>query len=174
MKSIGQLLKISILAAIIAIGSIGVAQAFNPQPDPPGSVAVGITTSQTARISVANVSNHLRFPPDPCTPPDPCHVRLSFFDSQGNTLRVMEDTVRPGQVISMDLCGIELELPDTKRLQIYALVEYLVEYLVEADSTLRKVKDNASIKSGLELFDSRTGVSTLALPVVGIYKPAEF
>lgn len=164
MKSIGQLLKISILAAIIAIGSIGVAQAFNPQPESPGSVAVGITTSQTARISVANVSNHL------CHPPDPCHVRLSFFDSQGNTLRVMEDTVRPGQVISMDLRGIELELLDTKRLQIYAIVEYLVE----GDSTRRKVNDNASIKSGLELFDSRTGVSSLALPVVGIYKPAEF
>lgn len=167
MKNIRQLLKISIVTAIIVIGSIGVAQAFNPQPEPPGSVAVGITNGQTARISVANVSEHI----GDIFPPDPCHVKISFFDSQGNTLRVMEDVeILPGQVISMDLKGNELRLSDTERLQIYAIVEYRLE----AKGTRQKVKNNISIKSGLELFDSRTGVSTLVLPVAGTYKPAEF
>ncbi len=149
MKTIRQLLKISILVTVIVLVSVGTSQAFNPQPEPPGSVAVGITTSQTAWLSVV-------LPPDPFHPPDPCRVRLSLFDAEGNVLRVMEDTVRPGQVISLGLSGAELGLRAGERMQIYAQVE--------ACGPL-KGKRRVKIKAGLELFDNETGMTIVVVPV---------
>ena len=88
----------TLLAGAAATGSSSRAQAFNPQPEPPGRWGLfGIVAEQTARVSVVNTS------PDPGGhAPGSCRVSLAFVDSEGIVLKETRLTLRPGQATSLD------------------------------------------------------------------------
>src|SRR3954470_19347589 len=85
-------------AAIAAIGLLllgtGAAQAFNPQPEPPGFGMFGVTEIQQAHLHIAlpaiqksrgDVS------------PGPCRVEASFVNDKGETVMTETHTISPGQ-----------------------------------------------------------------------------
>ena len=92
MKNSGRKLKIVALVVIVAIATAGIvmrvrAQIDIPPPEPDKRIALfgmtGITRTQTARISVANLASA----PDSGVPPDPCRVVMAFVDANGDVLR---------------------------------------------------------------------------------------
>ena len=100
-----------ILTALAAFGLFRflpqTAQAFNPQPDPPGFGMVGITLGQSIRVNVVNTAA-----PDPNIPPDPVRVVVNFRNADGELFRNAEGQVirrvvllNAGQSTSLDLNG---------------------------------------------------------------------
>ena len=75
----------STLAAVgVAVLTVTMVKAFNPQPDPPGHYfgLVGIVEGQTLQVNVSNVA----FGGDPRFPPGPCRGTLALFDVMGNVV----------------------------------------------------------------------------------------
>lgn len=150
---------------IALLGALAIAAAptaaFNPQPDPPGSVMVGVVASQTARLSVANVPVH----PHQRTlfPPGSCDVRLAFYDAAGDVLTILDGTSIPvGEAIHFDFEASRWLSNPGERLQIRAEVVLIGE---PADL----VRCDGSVKPALEIFHERSGVTTLVLPVEATY-----
>jgi hypothetical protein len=91
MKKLSTKSKLVALAATVAMATAGVALRVRAQVDAaPTEVRrpalfgiLGITRTQTARISVANISSA----GDPFYPPDPCRVVMYFVDAGGDMLR---------------------------------------------------------------------------------------
>ena len=90
------------------------APAFNPQPEPPGSLPVGLTFDQTARVQVANAVDLLGAlfsgTPDDSVERLACAVELSLVASDGETLLVVEALVAPGHTEGVELSGRKLGL----------------------------------------------------------------
>jgi len=106
--------KLSIAIALIAIASAATVWEVrrvkaNPPPDPERAFGmVGITSGQTMRLNVVNLSP----PPDPDAPPGPCRVLLSFRDSNGQPFNDSNGQVfgqvaelQAGQSAFLDLNG---------------------------------------------------------------------
>jgi len=81
------------------------AQASRATPSPVQFALTGITSDQTARLTVSAVT-------DRAYPPGPCRVTLSFVDQQGHALlnsdgRVLESqvTLQPGESAFLDIGG---------------------------------------------------------------------
>jgi hypothetical protein len=94
----------------------------------------GLTTGQTMRVNVVNLSP----PPDPEAPPGPCHVVLSFLDPGGqpfkdSTGQVIQSDVQlqAGESAFLDLNGDAVVPPSTngapQRLQLRPVVNVLQE-----------------------------------------------
>jgi hypothetical protein len=85
-----------VLAALISTGAVWQMRRVqaNPLPtaveDQTSFGTIGIALGQTMRVSVANTLT----PPDPNTPPDPCHVLITFRDLGGELVHN-----RAGQII---------------------------------------------------------------------------
>lgn len=137
MKNKQKLIMLTVTFIIAGLVVFGIfrylpqrAEAFNPQPDPPGFGMVGITLGQTLRISVVNtapISTEVE------TPPDPCRAVMTFRNADGNLLlnengqpvrRVV--LLRAGQSTSLELNadnfrreadGLRLELHPDVRIQ---------------------------------------------------------
>lgn len=111
-----------------ALAASAPAQAFNPQPDPPGRWALmGMVSDQTARLSV------LAVPVAHGVPPDPCTVTFNFLDRYGNKLAETTTVVLvPGQMQFVDLRGADLRLPNrTDRMQFRTEVHVLKNRLAD-------------------------------------------
>jgi len=110
-------------ALTLALAAASPAQAFNPQPDPPGRWAMmGMVSDQTARLSV------LALPvARGGTRPPSCTVTLNFLDNDGNKLAEAATLVLvPGKASFVDLKGSALRLPSrTDRAQFRADVSVL-------------------------------------------------
>src|ERR1043165_1014791 len=117
----------TILTAFAAFGVLRYlpqrAEAFNPQPDPPGFGMVGITLGQTLRISIVNTAPA---PTEVETPPDPCRAVMTFRDAEGNPLlnangqpvrRVV--LLRGGQAASLDLNADNFRRSEGLRLEVH-------------------------------------------------------
>jgi hypothetical protein len=152
--------------------SASAASAFNPQPEPPGSVAFGIAESQVAEIALVHVSHPPDpvIPPDPIFPPDPvfpagiCAVAMTFSAADGTVVAESRGELEPGRILGFRVAGAELGLRVGSRLKLRATVEFLGD----AEERLRC---NATVKAGVEVYDARTGVASLLLPVPTTYLP---
>ncbi len=100
-------MKIKTLAAGLAAGAVvfgamsGIANAFNPQPDPPGFGIVSINPDQTIRLNVVcweHVVNGI--------PPGPCHGDLMFHDMAGNIVAMQTVKLAPGQAAFLDFTPV--------------------------------------------------------------------
>ena len=100
-----------ILTALAAFGLFRflpqTAQAFNPQPDPPGFGMIGITLGQSIRVNVVNTAA-----PGSSIPPDPVRVVVNFRNADGELIRNAEGQVirrvvllNAGQSTALDLNG---------------------------------------------------------------------
>jgi hypothetical protein len=134
MKNSGRKLKIVALVAIIAIATAGIvirvrAQVDQAPPEPDKRIALfgmtGITRTQTARISVANLTS----PPDPEIPPDPCRVVMAFVDAAGNVLRNSdgqpvrrEVMLEAGRAAFLQINGSEFISSDGVRINLRPIV----------------------------------------------------
>jgi hypothetical protein len=148
------------LLCVLAVSAAPTA-AFNPQPDPPGSVMVGVVAWQTARLSVVNVPVH----PHQRTlfPPGPCVVRLAIYDAAGDVLAILDGTSVPvGEAIHLDFEASRWLSRPGERLQIRAEV-----VLVGEPADL--VRCDGSVKPALEIFQDRSGVTALVLPIEATY-----
>jgi hypothetical protein len=87
----------AVVSALVGL-TLGSAQAFNPQPEPPGFGMFGITEIQQAHLHVALPAvQRLRGQ----HPPDPCRVELSFVNEAGMAVWVEMHTIMPGQTVNM-------------------------------------------------------------------------
>ena len=87
----------AVVSLLVLIGA-GSAQAFNPQPDPPGFGMFGITEVQRAHLHVALPAVQKS---RAALPSDPCRVELSFVDEAGMTVATDMHTIMPGQTATM-------------------------------------------------------------------------
>lgn len=152
--------RIFLLALAIVTGLFAFQQvhAFNPVPEPPQSVPIGIDESQTAVVNVGH-------PPDPFHPPEPAiRVQLGLYDASGILLRTLRTRVSPGQVVSMEITGRELGLRPGERLTIYGVVQCL-------GNSASKVRCAQSIKPSVELFDNDTRRTSIVVPIVPAIVP---
>ena len=160
MKSIKKLIFVSVLGAFFCISIVGVSQAFNPQPDPPGSLPLGITGNQTARLSVAYPHSSL------FVPPVEIGITMSFIDADGNTLVSQGATLLPGLTVHLDLPGTDLLLGVSDREQIRARVDCL------GDMGARLIC-NGNTRASLEIFNTGSGRTTLVVPVATTFLPPD-
>ena len=112
----------ALAALALALTASAPAQAFNPQPDPPGRWAMmGLVSDQTARLSV------LALPAAAGTRPVACTVTLNFLDADGNKLAEATTlVVLPGKAQFVDLKGSLLRLASrSERAQFRADVAVL-------------------------------------------------
>ncbi len=87
----------AVVSALVGL-TLGSAQAFNPQPEPPGFGMFGITEIQQAHLHVALPAvQRLRGQ----HPPDPCRVELSFVNEAGMAVWVEMHTIMPGDTVNM-------------------------------------------------------------------------
>ena len=117
-----NLLNSSLAALTLALAAATPAQAFNPQPDPPGRWAMlGMVAEQTARLSV------LALPSARDARVASCTVTLNFLDGDGNKLAEATTLVLlPGKAQFVDLKGSGLRLANrSDRAQFRANVEVL-------------------------------------------------
>jgi hypothetical protein len=133
------------------------AQAFNPQPDPPGFGAVSITVDQVAQLNVTNtyVSDlTLVDEPDlfPGYPPGPSRVELLFLDGRGGIITRSLFTVAPGQTVSLPLAGARLT--SGKNRALIRAVVHVLDYAVVPQTGA--VLPDPFIAT-LEVYDSQTG-----------------
>jgi hypothetical protein len=111
MKNIGQSLKISILVAIIVIGSIGVAQAASV-PEPPSPVIVPVAATNGVEVEVpyavtdANWWTGLAIKNlDASSITDT--IKIDFFDQEGVLMRkVVIDPLEPREIYSQTASNI--------------------------------------------------------------------
>lgn len=97
--------KILLLALVSGLLAAQPVRAFNPQPDPPGFGLIGLTTNETLRLNVSNITS--AGPRE--LPPGPCRVELTFVDSTGaELLPAVQTTLAPGESTSVDLNGADL------------------------------------------------------------------
>jgi len=83
----------SIAAVALLLLATGAAQAFNPQPDPPGFGMFGIMDFQRAHLHISLPAMKTRGD----VPPGPCRVEASFVDETGKTVMAETHTISPGQ-----------------------------------------------------------------------------
>ena len=155
-----RLFFVSVLAAIFCVAGSGISQAFNPQPDPPGSVTVGITFNQTARLSVTFPRSSL------FVPQTEIGITMRFIDAAGNLLRSQGAILTPGVTVFSDLLGGDLLLIEGQREQIRAEVDCL------GDIGTRLLCDG-SVKASLEIFNNGSRRTTIQVPVTTTFLPPE-
>lgn len=149
-----------ILLALMTVTGLFTLQqvhAFNPVPEPPQSVPIGIDEFQTAVINVG-------VPPDPLRLPEPIRVQLALYDAAGNLLRTLRTRVSPGQVVSMEVERRNLRLRQGGRLTIYGIVQCL-------GNAASKVSCAQSIKPSMELFDNDTRRTSIVVPMIPAIVP---
>ena len=141
------------LGFLVGLGT-SPAQAFNPQPDPPGFGVVSITGDQVAQLNVTNTyaSDRSLVNEAALDPPEPSRVELLFLDAGGGMITRSTFTVAPGQTVSLPLAGARLT-SGRNRAQIRAVVNIL-DYAV--DHQTGAVLSDPFIAT-LELYDSQTG-----------------
>jgi hypothetical protein len=82
--------------AFIAFLGLGTAQAFNPQPDPPGQWRFGIVSVGEGQVIRLNIANLGKYAP-------PCKVSLGFVDAEGGELvPAVLKAVPPGGSLSVE------------------------------------------------------------------------
>ena len=81
--------------------TMGSANAFNPQPDPPGFGIVSINLDQTIRLYVVCWEHVVDG-----VPPGPCHGDLMFHDMAGNIVAMQAVKLGPGQAAFLDFTPV--------------------------------------------------------------------
>src|SRR5438045_3586824 len=92
---VGPLVRVASIAAtaVLLLGA-GAAQAFNPQPEPPGFGMFGVTDFQQAHLHIALPAIQKNRGD---VSPGPCRVEASFVNDKGETVMSETHTIWPGQ-----------------------------------------------------------------------------
>lgn len=137
MKRLSTKSKLIVLIALVAVALVGVRIRVRAQVDvAPTEVRrpalfgiMGITRTQTVRISVANISSA----GDPFYPPDPCRVVIYFVDAGGDMLRNSdgqpirrEVMLEAGHSAFLQINGSDFIARDETRLNFRPVVRVLV------------------------------------------------
>ncbi len=133
------------------------ALAFNPQPEPPGSVAIGLLSSQIARITVVNATDRVSGIV-PCV----CPVVLTLLDENGTVLGSEQIDVDPGAIGS---ATFDLRLRRGENLLVRGLVEF-------PGPEGERLVCNGATRSGLEIVNSEDGATKVTVPIVTSFLPA--
>jgi len=139
------------------------AQAFNPQPEPPGA-QVGLVDTQTARVNVFYGGPDTR----------PCFLEFRVYDAAGRMLESDILPVEPGQAIHYDY-SLPIGTLGTTPTPIGAASRTQLRFVVLRprgiiDPEMRPVcRARNRIVTTLEVFDNATGATTLRLNGASIY-----
>jgi len=153
-----NLVLTTVAALSLLIFSASESSALNPQTDPPGSVAVGATTGQFARVSLVNNTDRV-LGINPCV----CPATLLLVDVDGETLSETAIEARPGAIESIDV-----SVPVRKRGSV--LVRAYVEFTGEEGPRLAC---NIATRSSLALVDEETGKTDLVVPIATSFAASE-
>ncbi len=145
---------------VAGLAATAPAAAFNPQPEPPGSMPLGIVETQIAQISVL----HAPGSEVSGVEPSPFLVALGFYDGFGTLVASQELRVEARQAASIRLSGRDLGLRGNVRQTIYGVVECL-------GNGAQKVRCARSLNASMELFDEETGVTQVVVPLVAAIVP---
>ena len=101
MSKVNSMSRVALVVGMcVLVLSAGNAQAFNPQPDPPGQWRFGLVKfadGLVARLAVAHLGG-------PDTARAKCGVSVSFVDDQGNELLpAVQKVIAPGGALVVDL-----------------------------------------------------------------------
>jgi hypothetical protein len=121
---------------------------------------IGISTGQIARLNVLNPGV-----PAPAATASLCPVQLSFVDSGGNVLKLMEFLVIPGQSQSLDLnhdteggttnAGVRFELRAIIRIPPPSTTT--TSFTTTTTPTMAPLIPASCVVPSLEIFDGTTG-----------------
>src|SRR5581483_3149417 len=86
-------------AALVAVASMTLVRAFNPQPDPPADAysLIGLLRQQTIEVTVSNYGI-----PGVGIPPGPCRGAMTLLDAQGNVVSTRDFSLRFGESASLN------------------------------------------------------------------------
>ena len=139
------------------------AQAFNPQPEPPGA-QVGLVDTQTARVNVFYGGPDTR----------PCFLEFRVYDAAGIIVDSDILSVEPGQAIHYDY-SLPIGTLGTTPTPIGAASRTQLRFVVLIprgiiNPDLRPAcRARNRIVATLEVFDNATGATTLRLNGASIY-----
>ncbi|MGH9379091.1 MAG: hypothetical protein ACRD2Z_00520 [Thermoanaerobaculia bacterium] len=154
--------RLSLTLAGLALALAAPALAFNPQPEPPGSVAVGVTEGQTVQAHVSRTG-----PPPDDDAPALCDFTVSFFDAAGETLFATAGRVASGQTFSVELPPVGGLLAPGERLVLRAMVHFTSQSRQEREACA------AATRSVLELFDTETGRASVVMGIQPCITPPD-
>jgi len=137
---------------LLVLGLTTSAQAFNPQPDPPGFGMIGIVRGQTARLNVV-IDN-----PNTIDNPN-ILVALSFVDDMGIVLVESRVHLTPGRAQHLDYSSA---IGTLLRKQIRAIVRFIDSPDLRDNPNARK--GGPHILGTVEVFDTESGRTAFILP----------
>jgi hypothetical protein len=127
------------------------AMAFNPQPEPPGFGAIGIVSSQTARLNVFFAPQPSDFPPGPCTG----MIQLRFYDAAGNVVAQRSARLAQGAEESLEFAVSARDVAPTTRTQIRADISWV---------TYPPGPCRQELFGNVEVYSNETGATQFVLP----------
>ena len=153
------------LAGFFAFAAQSMAQnatVFEPMAMVPPAVTtgmVGLTTNQTARLSVLNL-NSTSTTTATLTPPINCTVELQFFDAQNKSLKqAVVPNFAPQTATTLDLKRSEITTQTANRAEIRGQINVNPSSTPVANPT---VPGYCTVFTTLQIFDETTG-STVVL-----------
>lgn len=150
-----------VASAFAAIWTTTRVSAFNPQPDPPAFAYIGISFSQTARLSVVT---------DRDVQPGPCrNIELQFVDVGGHTLAQTIQPLRAGNALFLDLNRNEIRAADNARVEVRGVVKCPADPTEPASEPER---GRSSLFADVQVFNNETGKTEVLLPAVQSIVPA--
>ena len=136
----------SVFLMLLVLGLTTSAQAFNPQPDPPGFGMIGIVRGQTARLNVVIDNPNIIDNPD-------ILVALTFVDDMGNVLAESRVSLTPGQ-------AQHLEYSSAFGTLLREQIRAIVRFIDDPNIRIRAPR----ILGTLEVFDTESGHTAFILP----------
>ena len=155
-QGMNRLISLGLAVAWVTLATAP-ASAFNPQPETPGSVAIGLAAGQTARISVVNATDRVSGIV-PCV----CPVVLTLLDENGTVLTTERIEIDPGAI------GSAVFEPGPRQRDTL-IVRGLVEF---PGPEGERLVCNCGTRSGLEIVSGQNGATMIAVPIVTSYLPA--
>ena len=148
-------------SAFAAIWQTTRVSAFNPQPDPPAFAYIGISFSQTARLSVVT---------DRDVAQGPCrNIELQFVDARGHTLVHSIQPLRAGRAVFLDLDRNEIQGAENARVEVRGVVKCPADPSAPASDSDR---GGPSLFADVQVFNNETGKTEVVLPAVQSIVPA--
>ena len=116
---------------------------------------VGLTTNQTARLSVLNLNSTSTSTTTTTTPPNNCTVELQFFDAQNKSLKqAIVPNFAPQTATTLDLTRAEITAQTANRAEIRGQINVNPSSTSVASSA---IYGYCTVFTTLQVFDATTG-----------------
>lgn len=155
MTTTKRIVTLALSSAILSLMAVIPADAFNPQPEPPGVTAFGIVETQAAAINLMVAPGTA----EGGVEPTPFRVAVALYSADGQILSRAVRSVLQGTVETVQASGRELGAFGNNRMTVSVAVECLGDVRV-------RVECSQQVNVTLELFDMRDGKTSAIVPSI--------